>query len=208
MHQPDKDLTRLILVRHGQTHANQEHLLQGASDGPLTPQGRAEAEQLGLHLRGFPINHVISSDLIRAYDTARAIAKHHHLEVEATELVREWDCGVWDGRTAEEFLDMLAQFGKPVSEFAPEGGETLDQVRRRAEAFLSKLMAQHQDKTVVVCSHGDFMRMLVGCLLGIEIDQANLFFFNNSSYSLFEHDGQVWRVVAINRLPDPAWESF
>lgn len=208
MDKPNKDLTRLILVRHGQTIANQKHLLQGASDGSLTPQGIAETERLGLHLRSFSIDHVISSDLVRAYDTALAIARHHNLEVEKTTLVREWDCGVWDGRTAEEFLDMLARSGKLVSAFTPEGGETLDQVKGRAEAFLSKLMTQHSAKTVVVCSHGDFMRMLLGCLLGIEIDQANLFFFNNSSYSLFEHDGRTWKVIATNRLPDPAWESF
>jgi broad specificity phosphatase PhoE len=208
MHKPDKKRTRLLLVRHGQTHANQEFLIQGASDGPLTPQGEAQIEQLGLHLRRFPIEHVISSDLIRAYDTAQAIAKHHKLAVEATALVREWDCGVWDGRTAEEFLDMLARSGEPVSAFSPEGGETLEQVRRRAEDFLSTVLTGHSGKTVVLCSHGDFMRMLVGCMLGIGIDQANLFFFNNGSYSLFENDGTVWKVIAINRLPDPEWELF
>lgn len=199
---------RLILVRHGQTIANQKHLLQGASDGALTPQGIAEAERLGLHLRNSSIDHVISSDLVRAYDTAQAIARHHNLEVEKTTLVREWDCGVWDGRTAEEFLDMLDRTGMPVSAFSPEGGETLEQVKGRAEAFLSKLMAQNSAKTVVVCSHGDFMRMLLVCLLGIEIDQANHFFFNNSSYSLFEYDGRNWKVIATNRLPDPSWEKF
>lgn len=208
MHQPDKEYTRLILVRHGQTRANKEFLLQGASDGPLTPQGEAEVEQVGLHMRGFSIDHVVSSDLSRAYHTAQAIAKYHSLTVDKTPLVREWDCGVWDGRTAEEFLDMLASTGKPVSAFSPEGGETLEDVRARAQTFLSRVMTQYRGKTVVVCSHGDFMRMLVGCLLDIGIDQANLFFFNNGSYSLFEHDGRTWKVIAINRLPDPEWESF
>jgi broad specificity phosphatase PhoE len=208
MQKPDTKRTRLLLVRHGQTRANQEHLLQGASDGPLTTEGEAQVEQLGLHLRRFPIEHVISSDLVRAYATAQAIAKHHNLTVETTALVQEWDCGVWDGRTAEEFLDMLAHSGKPVSAFSPQGGETLEHVRGRAEAFIETVLAQHSGKTVVLCSHGDFMRMLVGCLLGIGIDQANLFFFNNGSYSLFENEGTDWKVIAINRLPDPEWELF
>ena len=208
MQKPDTKRTRLLLVRHGQTRANQEHLLQGASDGPLTTEGEAQVEQLGLHLRRFSIEHIISSDLIRAYATAQAIAKHHNLTVEMTALVREWDCGVWDGRTAEEFLDMLANFGQPISAFSPQGGETLEQVRGRAEEFIATLLVQHNGKTVVLCSHGDFMRMLVGCLLGIGIDQANLFFFNNGSYSLFEHDGTDWKVIAINRLPVPEWELF
>ena len=132
--------SRLILVRHGQTLANKNHLLQGASDGPLTRQGQLEAERIGDCLRTFQIDHVVSSDLVRAIDTAMAIAVHHDIEVEVTPLVREWDCGVWDGRTAEEFLGFLAASGKPVSAFNPEGGETLAEVRQRACNFKAQLL--------------------------------------------------------------------
>jgi len=114
--------TRLILIRHGQTLANKNMLLQGASDGPLTPMGKQQAVTLGEHLRAFQIDHLISSDLTRAIRTAEAVARHHNLEIDVTPLAREWDCGIWDGRTAQEFLAMLAQSGKPVSAFEPEGG--------------------------------------------------------------------------------------
>ncbi|MEE4176472.1 MAG: histidine phosphatase family protein, partial [Bacteroides sp.] len=72
MHTHINGLTRIILVRHGQTLANEKQLLQGSSDGPLNAQGRQEVERLGLHLGNFQIDHVISSDLIRALDTAQA----------------------------------------------------------------------------------------------------------------------------------------
>lgn len=208
MHKHVNGLTRIVLVRHGQTQANEKQLLQGDSDGPLNAQGRQEVEQLGLHLKNFQIDHVISSDLVRAIDTAQAIAKYHDLHVELTSLVREWDCGVWDGRTAAEFLEMLAQRGQPISTFTPENGETLADVQARAEQFLADVLRRYPGKTVVVCSHGDFMRMLVSCMLDIGIDQASQFFFSNCSYSLFEYNGSSWKVVAINRLPDPEWESF
>jgi len=208
MQNTEKFFTRLILVRHGQTLANAQHFLQGISNGTLTKLGKEQVEDLGSHLRNFQIDHIISSDLIRAHDTAKAIAKHHNLSVETLELIREWNCGIWDGRPVDEFLSMLEQSGKPVSSFSPEGGERLDQVRDRAASFLSIIMDRHKGKTVVVTSHGDFLRAFVSCLLEINVDQANKITFNNCSYSLFEHNGRSWRAIAINRLPNPRWESF
>ena len=202
-----KEKTRLVLIRHGETLANAQHLLQGASDGPLTVQGEQQSKQLGQHLRSFPIDHIFSSDLIRAIKTAEAIAEHHKAVIEITPLIREWDCGVWDGRTAKEFLEMLANSGKSISAFEPEGGETLTEVRIRAVKFLDRILAHDRGKTVAVCSHGDFMRMFVGCLLNLDIDQASLFYFGNASYSLFEFDGRTWKAIFINRLPSLDWES-
>ena len=82
----------------------------------------------------------MACDLSRAIQTAEEIAKHHEINVEKTPMVREWDCGVWDGRTAEEFLDMLEKSGRPISEFAPEGGETLAEVRKRAMVFIERAL--------------------------------------------------------------------
>ena len=200
-------MTRVILIRHGETSANAEFRLQGASDGPLTVLGEQQIEHLGRHFRSFQIDHVVSSDLRRAVLTAEAIGKHHDITVEQNPLVREWDCGVWDGRTAEVFLDMLAKFDKPISEFHPEGGETLAEVRNRADKFLARVLRDHKGETVVVCSHGDFMRMMVGSMLALSIDQASQFFFNNASYSLFEHDGRAWKAIFTNRIPSFDWES-
>lgn len=193
--------TRLLLIRHGETFANQNHLLQGTSDGVLTEEGRSQIAQLGRHLAAYKIDKVVSSDLIRAYQTGEAIARHHHLEVEVTPLVREWDCGVWDGRTQKEFLEMVDQLEGGISSFEPEGGETMTQVHQRASDFLDRILSEDRSKTITVCSHGDFMRMMMSCMLDIHPNQASLFFFDNASYSLFEHDGKHWRAIFINRLP-------
>jgi len=196
-----RNITRLILIRHGETFANAQFRLQGASDGPLTDLGERQIELLGKHLKSFQIDFVISSDLSRAVQTAEAIAKHHDINVETTPLIREWDCGVWDGRTAEVFLDMLEKSGKPISEFLPEGGEMLAEVRKRANNFIDRVLTYYYGKTVVVCTHGDFMRVLVGCMLNLSINQASMFFFDNASYSMFKHDGSMWKAIFLNRVP-------
>ena len=197
---PDRQTARLVLIRHGQTLANERHLIQGASDGPLTPAGRAQVEQLGAAFSGFHVSRIISSDLQRARDTAEAIAVHHHLQVEVNPLAREWDCGDWDGISASEFLRFIQESGLPVSALHPPGGETLDQVRRRADSLLQSLLTDVAGKTVVICAHGDIMRMMLSCLIGLDMDLAQAFRFDNASYSILEHNGQGWKVFAINRV--------
>ena len=197
---PDQHTLRLVLIRHGQTLANERHLIQGASDGSLTPAGRAPVEQLGAGFAGHHISRILSSDLQRARDTAEAIAKHHSLSVEVTPLAREWDCGEWDGIPAIEFLRHLKETGKPISQLNLPGGETLSQVRRRADQLINRLLADGFGKTVLVCAHGDIMRMMLSCLLGLDMDQAQAFRFDNASYSILEYDGEQWKVFAINRV--------
>lgn len=200
--------TRLLLIRHGETFANKNHLLQGASDGSLTENGRSQIEALGRHLASFQFDKIISSDLTRAYQTAETVAKYHNLEVQVSPTVREWDCGVWDGRSQKEFLEMVEQLEGGISSFDPEGGEKLTQVHQRASDFLAKALSEDQGKTIAVCSHGDFMRMLMSCMLDIHPNQANLFFFDNASYSLFEHNEKYWQAIFINRLPSPEREKI
>ena len=197
---PDKHTLRLVLIRHGQTLANEQHLIQGASDGPLTPAGRIQVEQLGAGFADHHVSRIISSDLQRARDTAEAIAKHHPLSVEVTPLAREWDCGEWDGIPASEFLQFVKETGKPISRVNLKGGETLSQVRQRADQLIQSMVADGIGKTLVICSHGDIMRMMLSCLLGLDMDQAQAFRFDNASYSILEYDGQQWKVFAINRM--------
>ena len=181
--------------------ANREHFLQGASDDPMTDVGYEQAKKLGTFLKDACIAHVMSSDLMRAVETARPIAEAHRLDVETKTLLREWNCGVWDGKPASEFLGMMAESGLRISELEPPGGEKLSDVRQRACQAVAELIEKHMGQCVVVCSHGDFMRMMMSCMLGISIDQANCLRFENASYTIVEWDGATWNVMAMSCLP-------
>ncbi len=191
---------RLFLVRHGETEANLKRFIQGTSNGPLNARGYQQVDQLAWHLKNVVLDHVFASDLQRAIDTARAIALPHGLTVEVDERLREWNCGELDGRPAAVYLQMIKDTGKPLSLFEPPGGERLDEVRKRAKAFLDDLSTNHIGESILLCSHGDFMRMLVGVLLQIDIDAAIAFHFDNASYSVFELMNNQWKVLALNRI--------
>jgi broad specificity phosphatase PhoE len=192
-------MLRLVLVRHGQTDANLNHMLQGQSDGELNAIGIQQVEELGRRLKDFHIDQVIVSTMRRAQDTAVAIARHHQLKVITTPLIVEWNCGVLDGVPAEVFRKKLQEADVPLSSFRPEGGETLVEVQQRAAAFLSDVIANYQDQTVLVCSHGDFMRALMGLLLRISIEDASGIYFDNASYSILEFENGHWNAVTLNQ---------
>jgi broad specificity phosphatase PhoE len=193
-------MLRLVLVRHGQTDANLNHVLQGQSDGELNATGRKQAEELGKHLKDFRVDQIIASPMRRAQDTAAAVASHHGLTVKTSPLIVEWNCGVLDGVSAEVFRKKLQESNAPLSSFRPEGGETLLEVQQRAAAFLSDLIAHYQDQTVLVCSHGDFMRALMSLLLQISVEEASGIYFDNASYSILEFENGNLNPVAINRV--------
>ena len=198
-------MLRLILIRHGQTEANISRRLQGQSDGPLNELGRQEVERLGLALKDTQIDVIISSDLVRASDTAAAIACYHNLPVNPTMLVREWNGGEWDGRPAEEFIAIVKNLTIPIAELRPPGGETLTEVRARASAFVKDVIEKYPGKTVVLCSHGDFLRMVISVLMNESIDKANATYrMDNASYSVFEREDGTWKMAAFNQVPPKA----
>lgn len=197
---PEKGSLRLFLIRHGETDANLKRLLQGISNGPLNAKGLLQVDQLSRHLKNIALDHVFASDLQRAIDTANAIARVHGLNVEVDSQLREWDIGELDGQPAAIYLQMIKDTGKPLSQFDPPGGDKLSEVRKRADAFIQKLIIEHIGESILICSHGDFMRMMIGSMLQIDIDAATAFFFSNASYSVFELTDNHWKVIALNRI--------
>ena len=193
-------MLRLILARHGQTDANVNHQLQGQSNGQLNEIGRLEVERLGEALKNMHLDVIISSDLVRAQDTATAIAGHHSLPVISTPLAREWNCGEWDGRPAEEFIEIVKNLTIPISQMRPPGGETLTEVQDRAREFVKEVKEKYPEKTVVLCSHGDFLRMVISILENKSIEEADSTYrMDNASYSMFELRDGTWKMVSFNK---------
>ena len=195
-------MLRLILVRHGETDANRNHYLQGQSDGELNETGRRQVEDLASHLKDVPIDQIISSPLRRARDTAAAIARYHHLVVRTDARLKEWNCGSLDGIPATVFRKKLQESDVPLSQFRPEGGETLSEVRQRAAEFSEALTANYEGQIVLVCSHGDLLRALLSLLQQTDIEATSAVYFDNASYTTLEFVNGNWDLLAINQLSE------
>lgn len=150
---------RLILARHGETSANRDGLGLGLQDVPLTDRGRQQAEALAEALAGTKVHAVYSSPLLRAMDTARAVAARHGLDVVADEGLTEMDVGELDGLTFDEmrgrYPDFLSRWlGEEAGTLRmPGGGESLLDVQDRARDALQRIAQRHDRETVVVVTH-------------------------------------------------------
>ncbi|MBT7741738.1 MAG: histidine phosphatase family protein, partial [Opitutae bacterium] len=98
-------ITRITLVRHGETEWNVSGRWQGHADAPLTPHGEAQAKALGERLTNAKFHTCYTSDLGRTVHTSRLIGAPSALHFETDERLRERDLGIMQGLTTEEMLE-------------------------------------------------------------------------------------------------------
>jgi broad specificity phosphatase PhoE len=151
-------MTHLYLIRHGQTDWNIEGRWQGHADVPLNNRGREQAAQIASSLAGVGLKAIYSSDLIRASDTAEALASTTGLTVRYDKRLREIHQGEWQGLLVTE---IQARYGEqfhrrrenPLT-VAPPGGETVLQVRERVVSAVEDIGRKHPFERVALVSHG------------------------------------------------------
>ena len=164
-------MTTVYLVRHGATEWNVDKRAQGMADIPLTQKGKEEAQFAREQLGNAPIVAVYSSDLSRAFETARPIAASHGLEVRTDPDFREIDQGEWTGLTVDEIRKRWPDRWGPARHYsARPGGESPMDVRTRALAALKRVVEAHpnEDDEVVIVSHGGTIRWLSAEALGYD----------------------------------------
>lgn len=153
-----QDITRVLVIRHGETAWNRESRIQGHIDIPLNDQGRWQAERLAQALADEPLAAIYSSDLQRAFDTAQAIAEATGLNVVADETLRERHFGDMEGLTHDEILARWPVEGRRWRErdpsFGPPGGETLQLFHERCVAAATRLASAHPGQTIALVAHG------------------------------------------------------
>ncbi len=144
----------VLLVRHGETEWTRSGQHTGRSDIPLTPAGRRQAELLGALLSAYRFALVLTSPLQRAADTCRLAGYREVAEV--CEDLREWDYGVYEGRTTAEIRAEVRDW--TVWSHPLPGGETAEEVGRRADRVIGAVRAAGGD--VAVFGHGHSLRVL------------------------------------------------
>nr|WP_315208445.1 histidine phosphatase family protein [uncultured Albidiferax sp.] len=164
------EATRIIAIRHGETAWNVDTRIQGQLDIPLNDTGRWQAHQLALALAGEPITAIYASDLWRAYDTALSVAGAVGLNITTAEGLRERGFGSFQGRTfadiEAELPEQALRWRKRDPEFAPEGGESLNDFRDRVLACIHALAARHPGELITVVAHGGVMDVLYRAATG------------------------------------------
>lgn len=181
---------RLIAVRHGETAWNADGRIQGQLDIGLNDTGLWQAQRLGRALSEETFHAVHTSDLLRAHQTAQALADVAALPVQGSMGLRERHLGDFQGRTVPEiealWPDQYRAWRERVPDFAPSGGgESLLQFRDRVMATVSALASAQAQGQIAVVAHGGVMDILYRAATGQEL-----------------HTPRTWTLAnaAINRL--------
>lgn len=159
-HDPFGEMRELQLVRHGATRLNNDDVsvdrIRGWKDIPLSPDGRAEATKLGEKLKSEPPTVIVASDLDRAAETARIIAKAIGLPVsEYSQAFRPWNVGKYAGELTKKAIPILADYAmNRPTEKLPDG-ESFDDFRARFFTGLVSVFEKYQGKIAVVTHHRD-----------------------------------------------------
>ncbi|MFN8125583.1 MAG: histidine phosphatase family protein [Candidatus Nanopelagicales bacterium] len=196
---------RAVLWRHGRTAWNRAQRFQGHSDVPLDEVGLQQAAGAAAVIADFAPQAIVSSDLMRATQTAAALAAVTGQAVRADVDLREAHAGRWQGLThaqitADDGAALAAWRDDP--EVRPGGtGETRAEVAARVTRCLEATMAAApEDSTVVFVTHGGAARAAVGHLLGMPpAGWQNLAVLGNCGWAVLHLDHGSWRLERYNQ---------
>ncbi len=203
-------MTRILLIRHGETAWNAVRRLQGHIDIPLSPTGERQAEALARALAAEPLDAIISSDLERALQTAQAVAAHHpHLPLHTDPGLRERGYGAFEGllytEIAERYPVEFAEWqARDVDAVMPAGdrvAESFRQFFQRCQDGIARWAERYPQQSILIVAHGGVLECAYRAARGLSIDGPRDFQVKNASINRFTFDKGVlsldqWGEVA------------
>lgn len=184
-------LTKMLLVRHGETIWNHAYRYQGHTDIELSETGRKQAKLLAAELKNEKVKAVYSSDLKRAYETATILASPHNLPVQVTKELREINFGEWEGMTypeiMEKYKDLAAEWYQSPGQVRLPGGENFEEVKERSYNTVLDLLQQNDPGTIIVVAHGGTIRTIICGILDIELNHAFKISQDNTALNIINY---------------------
>jgi len=193
-------MTRLWLIRHGQTDWNLTGRWQGqAADAPgLNDTGYAQALTVHEQLKGIKISAIYSSDLLRARQTADLIAESLGLPVTLEPRLREINLGVWEGMPSDEieakYPQELAQRALDPFHTRAPNGESPQDVVERVLAAVNEIASRHPNESVVIVGHGVSLAVIICHTQGFSMEDVYQHIPDNAQpYHVHWHNKDIFR---------------
>lgn len=207
----DNEHTELWLIRHGETDWNRNRIFQGHQDVPLNENGQQQAFALVEALGDVTFTAIYSSDLTRAIQTAKPLAKHLGLEIQREKKLREIHVGLYEGIPVEEVItenpEWVKRFREGDPSFLIPGGESMGEFSDRVLNALESIAHRYQGQRVAVVTHGG----AIGSALRRAYNDPNRRQFmtpNCGVCKLLLKPGGGWRwnwsVIEDTEVPEPA----
>ena len=169
-------MTKVILVRHGQTAWTSENRIQGWLDIKLNEKGLRQAKRIAKELKRKKIEAVYSSELSRSYETARIIARAHKLKVKKDINLNELNQGKWQGLLVKEarrkYKELYQRWEEEPLSVRPPGGESISDLYERALHVLKEITKKYPKGRVIVVGHKVINTVIKCYSLGINLSNV------------------------------------
>lgn len=175
---------KLILIRHGETEENANHIVSGIDESKLTKKGIEQAKKAGKELNEkYKVDMVFCSPLKRCVDTLENILCEYPFEgqIFMSKLIEERDFGEYTGM--EDVLVDWEEIDKDNKINREMGVESLSELEKRINLFLEDLKLEDEGSTVLVVSHDWAIRMMISKITGKDLDEIKV---DNAEINEFE----------------------
>lgn len=196
-------MTRILLVRHGESLGNEKKIFCGRTDVPLTEKGRKQACATAEYLKDTHMDAVFASPLERAFKTGVEIAKYHSLSVTADEGLLEIWGGYWEEKSFPEILALYPEdrntWNENIGLSRCTGGESVLEVQARVSAHVEKLAQENDGKTILLATHAMATRSFIAKVKGLKPDEIkDLPWPTNASVTTVEYENGTFRLVEFS----------
>lgn len=185
-----RKLTKIYLIRHGQSEWNVLNKVQGQTNTNLTQLGKDQGKAMGTRLKNSNIDMIYSSDLNRAFDTSKIIAEEINKPLIISKYLREINFGVWEGLTSEE-LSKKYKKEQETWRSNPErlilpGAESLEVLSERVMLWFKQILEKDSGKNIAIVSHSATLKVLLLGILDMPLSHYKNFTFSNVGLSIVE----------------------
>lgn len=198
--------TTLTLIRHGETDWNRVKRIQGHTDIPLSAQGERQAVLLGARIAremavsGSVFDHVLTSDLQRAVQTAEPVARACGLPLVRTASLRERHYGAFETRVPDEiqadFPQDYVRWQSRDPDFVIPGGESTRDFYTRITDFIAQVLRDYAGQRVALVAHGGVLDCCYRLATGLALTEPRSYPLLNASVNRLSYDGAHWKVLS------------
>lgn len=194
-------MTTFLFLRHAHSQANAAGVLAGRTEGiHLSDKGEQQAEDLRVFLGSFQIQKIYSSPLERCIETVRPFSESIKKKISIAPGFIEMDYGSWSGEKLRELSKKSLWRSiqkRPETVTFPEG-ESFIQAWRRIERSLTDLSKSHPKSTVLICSHGDIIKMALTMTLRSPLNTFQNIIVDPASLSSAYWNGKQRTLLSSN----------
>lgn len=190
-------MTKLILIRHGETAKNVESKLHDYDDPEvLNDNGRKQIKKAANRLKEFSPVIIYSSKEERAVQSAEILAKELDISSESVEGMQERNWGIFSGKPWLEVQAVLDPMTLDERyNYVPPQGESWKQFEERLINAVEQVLKGNKDESIIMVTHGGAIRALMPHLLNVPKEESFKYDPANASITVFEYDGNIFSKI-------------